>query len=137
MIWAILLFLGVPLWLCAAGILTLVARNRSLRSRPGNATVRVLRPGKKRWTRANALWVSDVFAWRASPAAWSEDLRQVREVTTRIATSEEAERLHGLGNDVVVARMAFADGGSLDVAAATRDRSALLGPRFSELGSSR
>ena len=30
MIWAILALLGVPLWLCALGILSLVLRNRQL-----------------------------------------------------------------------------------------------------------
>jgi hypothetical protein len=62
MVWAILAFLGVPLWVCAAGITVLILENRSLRKRPGDIPVRVLRPGKKRWTRGHAVWVSDVFA---------------------------------------------------------------------------
>jgi hypothetical protein len=48
--WAILAVLGVPLWLCAIGILTLVMRNRELRKRPGNVPVRVRPAGKTRWT---------------------------------------------------------------------------------------
>ena len=36
MIWAILALLGVPLWLCAAGITIIVFRNRSLRKRYGD-----------------------------------------------------------------------------------------------------
>ena len=36
MIWALLAFVGVPLWLCALGIFALVYRNRALRSRHGN-----------------------------------------------------------------------------------------------------
>ena len=80
MIWAILALLGVPLWLCAAGITIIVFRNRGLRKRHGDIPVRVKRPGKTRWTRGHwtrghGLWVSDVFAWRGSPAAWSEDIR--------------------------------------------------------------
>jgi hypothetical protein len=71
MIWAILVLLGVPLWLCAMGILALLLRNRGLRRRPGNVPVRVLR--RKRWSRGHGVWVSDVFAWRGSPAAWQED----------------------------------------------------------------
>src|SRR5512132_4168566 len=77
MIWAILALLGVPLWLCAIGIFALVFRNRTLRRRHGNLPVRVRRPGKTRWTRGHAIWISDVFAWRGSPAAWSEDLLHV------------------------------------------------------------
>jgi hypothetical protein len=86
MIWAILAFLGVPLWLCAAGILVVVLNNRRLRKRHGDIPVRVMRPGKQRWTRGHALWVSDVFAWRGSPAAWNEDLEQI------ITGSERASR---------------------------------------------
>jgi hypothetical protein len=36
MIWAILVLLGVPLWLCALGILVILMRNRKLRKRHGN-----------------------------------------------------------------------------------------------------
>ena len=60
MIWVILVALGVPLWLCALGILTLVVQNRRLRNRYGDIPVRVRGPGKKRWTRGHAIWVSDV-----------------------------------------------------------------------------
>ena len=41
MIWAILALLGVPLWLCALGILSLVMRNRQLPKRLGDMLVRV------------------------------------------------------------------------------------------------
>jgi hypothetical protein len=61
-IWAILVLLGVPLWLCALGILAIFASNRKQRKRPGDIPVRVRRPGKERWTRGHAIWVSDVFA---------------------------------------------------------------------------
>ena len=83
MIWAILALLGVPLWVCAAAITIIIFRNRSLRKRRGDIPVRVKRPGKTRWTRGHAVWVSDVFAWRGSPAAWSEDIVQVTGVRLR------------------------------------------------------
>jgi hypothetical protein len=67
MIFAILALLGVPLWLCAIGILVILMRNRKLRKRHGNIPVRVKRLGKQRWTRGHAIWVSDVFAWQGSP----------------------------------------------------------------------
>jgi hypothetical protein len=136
-IWAVLALLGVPLWLCAVGILALVVRSRKLRSRPGDIPVRVQRPGKKRWTRAHALWVSDVFVWRASPAAWSEDVRQVSAVSPRTATPEEHKKLHRLGDELALVTMAHADGVHLDVAAASGTRAALLGPFSSEKTPSR
>ena len=67
MIWAILALLGVPVWLCALGISVLVLRRRAIMGRPGNISVRVRPFGRSRWTRANAVWVSDVFVWRARP----------------------------------------------------------------------
>ena len=128
MIWAILAALGVPLWLCALGILVMVLQNRKLRKRHGDIPVRVLRPGKRRWTRGHAVWVSDVFAWRGSPAAWNEDLLQVSGATLRAAGAEERKKLHRLGDDPRVATLVLAEGGSLEVAAAPGQRSALLGP---------
>jgi hypothetical protein len=67
MIWVILAALGVPLWLCAVGILTLLLRNRALRKRPGNVPVRVHPPDKKRWSPGHGVWLHDVFALRGLP----------------------------------------------------------------------
>jgi hypothetical protein len=127
-IWALLVMVGVPLWLCAVAILTLVLRNRGLRRRPGNLPVRVLMPGKSRWTRGHAVWVSDVFAWRGSPAAWSEDLAQVVAVTVREPTPAESKPLHRLGDAPVVAVLSTAEGRTLSVGAAGENRLTLAGP---------
>jgi hypothetical protein len=127
-IWAILALLGVPLWLCAIAILTLILHNRRLRKRPGNVPIRVLRPGKTRWSPGHGLWVSDVFAWRGRPAAWREDLVQVSGASARAAEVEERKKLHRIGDDPVVATFKLAEGGTLDVATAAEHRSALLGP---------
>ena len=128
MIWAILALLGVPLWLCAAGIVTVVFQNRRLRKRPGNVPIRVLRPGKSRWTFGHGVWVSDVFAWRGSPAAWREDLVQVSGASPRAADLEERKRLHRIGDQPVIATFELAEGGTLEVATGAEHRSALLGP---------
>ena len=128
MIWAILALLGVPLWLCAVGILVMVFRNRGLRKRYGDIPVRVLRPGKKRWTRGHALWVADVFAWRGSPAAWNEDLIHVAAATTRDAGTGELKHLRRLGDAAAVAVLTAADGSHLHVATDSGHRQALSGP---------
>ena len=128
MIWAILATIGVPLWLCAIGILALVFRNRNLRTRPGNVPVRLLRPGKKRWRSGQGIWVSDVFAWRGSPAAWIEDLQQVGEASPRAADSNETKKLHRIGDDPVIASLTLADGRTLEVAARREHQRLLLGP---------
>jgi hypothetical protein len=127
-IWAVLAILGVPLWLCALAILTLVLRNRRLRKRHGNLPVRVLRPGRTRWSRGHAVWVSDVFAWRGSPAAWSEDLVQVVGAIVREPEPAERKGLHRLGEGPVVAVLSTAEGSTLRVAAAGEHRQALPGP---------
>ena len=128
MIWAVLLALGVPLWLCAIGILALVFRNRTLRKRPGNVPVRVRRAGKKRWVSGHGLWVSDVFAWRGSPAAWSEDLVWIADVSARPPDAEERKKLRRIGDDPLIASLTLAEGGAIDVAARREDRASLLGP---------
>jgi hypothetical protein len=129
MVWAILALLGVPLWLCALGIGALVFRNRALRKRPGNIPVRVLRPGKKRWTRGHAVWVSDVFAWRASPASWTEGLAQVTDASLHESIEPETlKKLHRLGDDPLLASLTLDGGAKIDVAARRDDGSTLLGP---------
>ena len=133
MIWAILIALGVPLWICAIGILMLLFNNRKLRKRYGDVPVRVRRPGKKRWTRGHAIWVSDVFAWRGSPAAWNEELVWVSDATPRAADPEERKKLRRLGDKPAIATLVTADGETVVVAAAPERASALLGP-FSRVG---
>ena len=127
MIWAILALIGVPLWLCAVGILVLVFRNRSLRRRPGNIPVRVLPAGKQRWRRGHGVWVSDVFAWRGSPAAWREELIHAVGARAHSADPEQRKRLHRL-DDPAVAELTAGDGGTLLTASAAGNQLALLGP---------
>jgi hypothetical protein len=129
-IWAILAALGVPLWLCAAGIFMLVFRNRGLRKRYGDIPVRVRRPGKKRWTRGHAVWVSDVFAWRGSPAAWNEELLEVNDATSRAADPDERKKLRRLGEEPAIVTLTLANGEAVEVAAAHERDRALRGPFY-------
>jgi hypothetical protein len=118
--------MGVPLWLIAAAIVTLVVRNRALRHRPGNMAVRLRSPGK-RWKRGHALWVHEVFAFRGSPAAWDEVLEPVRSAVLRPATSEEAHKLRRLDGPAI-ATLTTDSGSSFEVAAAGRDEALLMAP---------
>jgi hypothetical protein len=131
-IWAILVWVGVPLWLCAVGIGVLVFRSRRLRSRPGDIPVRVLPAGRTRWIRGHAIWVSDVFAWRGSPASWTEALMQVTALRDRPASPAEMAKLHRMGGDLGVVELSGPDGETVTVVAAGTDRAALLGPFTAE-----
>ena len=129
MIWAILALIGVPLWLIAIALTVIAFRNRTLRKRYGDLPVRVLRAGKKRWTRGHAIWVSDVFAWRASPASWKEGLEQVTDASLHEhIDAQTAKKLHRLGDSPVVASLTLVGGDVIDVAARTEHRAALVGP---------
>jgi hypothetical protein len=127
MVWALLAFIGVPLWLCAIAIIILLDRNRTLRKRRGDIPVRVLRPGKSRWARGHAVWVSDVFAWRGSPAAWNEALELIIGAGIRAATPEGRKGLHGLGDRPVIAMLTTDEGQVLQVATSAEHRSDLVG----------
>ena len=122
------------MWLCALGILALVFRNKSLRQRHGDIPVRVLRAGKTRWTRGHAVWVSDVFAWRGSPAAWREDLFQVTDARVGALEPEQLKKLHRLGDHPVVATLTPNAGEPVRVAVASEHRAALLGPYGTTVG---
>jgi hypothetical protein len=102
--------------------------NRKLRKRPGNVSVRVRRSGEKRWIRGHAIWVSDVFAWRGSPASWNENLGQVGCATPRAASPEERRKLRRLGDEPAIVTLALAEGEIIEAAAAPELGSALLGP---------
>ena len=128
MIWALLVFVRVPLWLCALGIFAVIYRNRALRKRRGDIPVRVLKPGKTRWVRGHTVWISDVFAWRGSPAVWSEGLSHVVAASVAPAGPEERKRLRRLGDDPVMATLTGQEGTALRVAVAGGDRAAVLGP---------
>ena len=128
MVWAILFLLGIPLWFIVFGIAATVMRNRKLRARLGNIPARVKRSGKTRWTRGNAVWISDVFAFRGSPAAWNEDIVQVTAVELRDPSDEERHKLRRLGDDVLIATLSIADGEPFEVAARAERRTALVGP---------
>src|SRR3954451_16050931 len=111
MIWAILIVLGVPLWLCAIGVSVLILENRRLRKRPGDIPVRVLRQGKSRWIRGHAVWVSDVFVWRSSPASWHETVVQVTDASLHDSVDPGiVKKLHGLGENPAVASLTLTGG---------------------------
>jgi hypothetical protein len=130
MVFLILAALGVPLWLCAVGIVTVVVRNRALRGRPGNVSVRVLRPGKKRWVRGHGIWVHDIFVFRGSPAAWKEELVWVSDVSLRVPSPEERDGWRQLGDDPIVAVLQPNErtDSTIEVAARGEHRDLLAGP---------
>jgi hypothetical protein len=128
MIWAILALLGVPLWLCAGGILYLILTNRKLRKRRGDVPVRVRQPGSSRWRRGHAIWVSDVLAWRGSPAAWDEELVHVASAELRTPGVEEAKKLRRLGDGFRIGRLTSVHGAAYEVATDAEHVRALLGP---------
>ena len=128
MIWVILAALGVPLWLVAVGIFALLFQNRALKKRPGNVPVRVRPAGKKRWMKANGLWLSDVFFWRGGLGVWKEGLSQIISASSRPAGTEEQKKLHRVGKNVVIVTMTLAGGGTLDTAGPHESRAALMGP---------
>ena len=128
MIWVILAVIGVPLWLCALAIGTLVLRNRSIRNRPGNVPCRIRKPGGKRWLPGHGVWVHDVFAFRGSPAAWKEALLWAIDVSVRPASPEERKKLYRLGAEPVVATLTLASRGSIEIAARADDEPKLRGP---------
>jgi hypothetical protein len=128
MIWAILAAVGVPLWLCAIAICTLVWRNRELRHRAGNVPARMRAAGHDRWVPGHALWVNDVLAFRGSPAAWKEALLWTAGATARPASEAERRKLHRLGPDPVIIDVALRSGQPCAFACRAEHATTLLGP---------
>lgn len=109
-IWAALVALGVPIWLCASGILILVFRNRPLRKRPGNVPCKFRLTDEERWTSGQGVWVSDVFAWGGSTAAWRSELAWTACLATRPPDQNERKKLGRLGDFPLIASLVLAEG---------------------------
>jgi hypothetical protein len=108
--------------------LVVVRRNRALQRRPGDVPVRACFKVGGPWIRGHGVWVNDIFAFRRSPAGWTEALLWVTNASIRSAGEDERDRLGGLGNEPVVATFVVASGGSMAFAARREDRAQLLGP---------
>src|SRR3954462_10418451 len=102
-------------------------RNRSLRKRVGDVPVRARLAGKKRWTRGHGSWVHDVFAFRASPAAWQEHLLWVESAALVPASEADRKKPRHLGPDFVIARFRHPDGEPADFATSAEHSAALMG----------
>ena len=76
--------------------------------------------------------MSTVFAWRGSPAAWTEDLVPVVAMRVRALDSAERKKLHRLGEDPAVAVLSAGGGETLTVATPNEHEVALLGPFATE-----
>jgi hypothetical protein len=126
-IWAILALLGVPLWLIALAIMTIIYRNRSLRGRPNNVSVRMRKAPGKRWTRGNGVWLHDVFAFRGSPAAWRDSLLWVSAAASKEPEGDDAHKLRRMSHPILAVFLTQ-DGDPVQVAADGRDQALLLGP---------
>ena len=79
-------------------------------------------------TSGHGAWVSHVFAWVGSTAAWKDDLAWTAGVVTRSADEQERKKLRRLGDVPLIASLALAEGGTVEVAARREDRAGLLGP---------
>ena len=106
----------------------LVFRNRSLRKRPGNVPCKFRPTDKKRWTSGHGVWVSDVFAWGGSTAAWKSELAWTTGLAVRPADNGDRKKLRRLGDSPLIASLALAEGGPVEVAAKREHRGGLLGP---------
>jgi hypothetical protein len=127
-IWVILAAIGVPLWLCAIAIVTLLLRNRKLRRRGGDIPLRLRTAPDKRWTRGHAVWEHDVLAFRGSPAMWTEALFGTTAVSLRAPSDEERRRLRHIGEDPVIARVELDGDEAVEAAVAGEHRDDLVGP---------
>jgi hypothetical protein len=131
MIWAILAALGVPLWLIAVGIGSLIFRGHRLKQRPGNIPCRIRPAGGKRWIPGHAIWVSDVFAFDGSPAVWNESLARIIEISPLQLDQGEAKKLKRLGPGAAIVTLIADNGERLSVATKAGFSRDLAGPFLS------
>jgi hypothetical protein len=86
--------------------------------------------------RGHAVGVSDVFAWRGSPAAWSEDRFQVTDARVGALEPVELKKLHRMGEHPAVVTLIPTNGDPVRVAVASEHSQAVLGPYASPVAGS-
>lgn len=122
---------------CALLAVVTVRRNRALRRRPGDVPALARSPGSGRWLPGHGVWVDDVFAFRRSPAGWSEMLLWVTGATLRPAADDEQARLRRVGDSPLVITFELRSGGSRAFAVRPEDAARLLGPYADRPGTRR
>jgi hypothetical protein len=102
-------------------------RGHRLRRREGNIPIHVRPAGRRKWRHGQAVWVHNVLAFRAGPAARRETLFWVTSSYERAPTSEERWWIHRHGGDIVLGTLLLDGGGSVEVAVRRQYGPALFG----------
>ena len=118
MIWALLAFLGIPIWFLAILLIAVFRNRHQVRTR--DDVFRFLQPKDDGWARSvgYARWVSDVLIVHKGPALVDTDAQQVLEVTVVGDVDEPLKKLDG---DAVEMEWAFADSPTKRVAVSRSD----------------
>ena len=118
MIWALLAFLGIPLWFLAVILIAVFRNRRKVLARPD--IFRYVEKTDDGWSRSAgvARWVSDVLIVHKGPALVGTDAEQVLSVEVRGDVDTPIKKLDA---DPVEMEWEFADSGSKRVAVSRSD----------------
>lgn len=113
MIWALLAFLGIPIWFLAVILIAVFRNRRKVLARPD--IFRFVEMTDDGWSRSAgvARWVSDVLIVHKGPALVGTDAEQVVSVEVRGDVDTPIKKLDG---DAVEMEWEFAESGSRRVA---------------------
>jgi hypothetical protein len=142
MIIAVLVLLGVDLWLVAAIGIAAFLRRRSVKGRRGafKARIRVaegeLEGFSGKWKRGYGHWIRDVLVWNDAPFLFRTKLIPV-DGTDASGIHGAQGTVKGLGKHPVVAPLVAGQRSRLELATSDEDRELGLGPfaRTSAVGS--
>jgi hypothetical protein len=134
-IWIILAALGIPIWLVLGGLGASLLSRRSFKRRPGvfPAKLRVVSGDvatlKSSWHRrpGYARWVHDVLLVQHGLALRQTEALAVAGVT-HTGSRGGADDISGLGDSPLVVTPELDGGASVELAASSDDRQAMVGP---------
>ena len=131
MLVALLIVLGVNLWIVAAVVVTIVGRRRWLKRQPGEfaGAIRVSSGAvdglSPKWKKGSGRWVRDVLVWSKAPFMYRDELVAVdRFAGEHHAQAHEVRRL---GDEPMVFEFAV-DGAKIEVAAKPEHRGLVTRP---------
>lgn len=134
MIWATLIFLGIPIWLVLGALGGGLLNRRRFQRRPGVFPLRMRNLSREgdRWSgKMHAVWVHDVLLA-------NKGLALVRTVpygvqrTSRSISRVDASSVKGLGDDPVSFIVVFDDASEVEIATEAHIADTALGPFSSQ-----
>jgi hypothetical protein len=134
MVIALLIFVGIPLWLIAIALLLVLRQRRRVAKRPGTfdakirATSGTVEGTGAKWSSGTAWWVSNVLVLAGGPARTRYTLLPVSRAMPEAIHPARPEEVKRMGDAPAIVPFLLDPSGAIEVAVRSGDVDRALGP---------